>query len=124
MNQTPHFTKFMCFLILHFTHAFVSYFSVSCSYVFRILLTKRPLVGYGSVLAVAVLTMCLWKSSLGEGSSGILYHVPMEALICRALGKIYIELKKGQRSWMGVRLKQTWKLLDDENLPKIDEQVL
>jgi len=37
---------------------------------------------------------------------------------------IYSELKKGQRSWMEVESIQTWKLLDDEKLSKIDEQVL
>ncbi|KAI4970804.1 hypothetical protein ZWY2020_001718 [Hordeum vulgare] len=37
---------------------------------------------------------------------------------------IYTQLKKGHRSWMGVESIQTWKLLDDENLSKIDEQVL
>ncbi|TVU07746.1 hypothetical protein EJB05_41115 [Eragrostis curvula] len=37
---------------------------------------------------------------------------------------IYTELKKGQRSWAEVKSIQTWKLLDDEQLSKIDEQVL
>lgn len=37
---------------------------------------------------------------------------------------IYIELKNEQRSWTEVESIQTWKLLDDEKLSKIDEQVL
>ncbi|KAK3134452.1 hypothetical protein QOZ80_6AG0549410 [Eleusine coracana subsp. coracana] len=37
---------------------------------------------------------------------------------------IYSELKKGQRSWSEVKSIQTWKVLDDEKLSKIDEQVL
>nr|CAD1825452.1 unnamed protein product [Ananas comosus var. bracteatus] len=37
---------------------------------------------------------------------------------------IYAELKKGKESWMGVEMIRTWKLLDDENLSRIDEQVL
>lgn len=73
----------MCFLILYFVHAFVFYYFVSCSYVFRIQRTKRPLVGYGSDVVVALVTMCLWKTSLGEESLGNLYHVPIEGLICR-----------------------------------------
>uniref|UniRef100_A0A0A9EZJ1 Calcineurin-like phosphoesterase domain-containing protein n=1 Tax=Arundo donax TaxID=35708 RepID=A0A0A9EZJ1_ARUDO len=45
-------------------------------------------------------------------------HWPRRARI------IYSKLKKGQKSWMEVESIQTWKLLDDENLTKIDEQVL
>jgi hypothetical protein len=37
---------------------------------------------------------------------------------------IYSELKKGHMSWTEVESIQTWKVLDDENLSKIDEQVL
>uniref|UniRef100_A0A0E0ADW1 Calcineurin-like phosphoesterase domain-containing protein n=1 Tax=Oryza glumipatula TaxID=40148 RepID=A0A0E0ADW1_9ORYZ len=37
---------------------------------------------------------------------------------------IHTELKKGQKSWVEVESIHTWKLLDDEKLTKIDEQVL
>ncbi|GJM97553.1 hypothetical protein PR202_ga14488 [Eleusine coracana subsp. coracana] len=37
---------------------------------------------------------------------------------------IYSGLKKGQRSWSEVKSIRTWKVLDDEKLSKIDEQVL
>lgn len=45
-------------------------------------------------------------------------HWPRRARI------IYSELKKGQRSWLEVDSISTWKLLDDEKLSKIDEQVI
>lgn len=37
---------------------------------------------------------------------------------------ILAELEKGEKAWNGVERIKTWKRLDDENLSKIDEQVL
>ena len=55
---------------------------------------------------------------------GFGYHAYGRSDWPRRARVIYTELKKGQRSWMGVESIQTWKLLDDEKLTKIDEQVL
>ncbi|KAK1611852.1 hypothetical protein QYE76_035525 [Lolium multiflorum] len=55
---------------------------------------------------------------------GFGYHAYGRSGWPRRARVIHTQLKKGQRSWAGVESIQTWKLLDDEKLSKIDEQVL
>ena len=71
MNQTPNSTKFMCFVILYFAHAFVSYFFGFLFLSFLSPANQEALSG-------------IWFCSGG----GFGYHVPMEDLIGRGeLGK-------------------------------------
>jgi hypothetical protein len=55
---------------------------------------------------------------------GFGYHAYGRSGWPRRARVIHTELKKGQRSWLEVESIQTWKLLDDEKLSKIDEQIL
>ncbi|KAF6155643.1 hypothetical protein GIB67_034738 [Kingdonia uniflora] len=56
------------------------------------------------------------------GGSG--YHGYGRAGWLRRARVITTELQKGNNMWMGVRKIRTWKRLDDDDLSKIDEQVL
>ncbi|XP_039057946.1 probable inactive purple acid phosphatase 28 [Hibiscus syriacus] len=55
---------------------------------------------------------------------GFGYHGYGRAGLHRRARVILAELRKGDKEWMGVERITTWKRLDDENLSKIDEQVL
>ncbi|XVF47611.1 hypothetical protein PTKIN_Ptkin03bG0123900 [Pterospermum kingtungense] len=55
---------------------------------------------------------------------GFGYHGYGRAGLPRRARVILAELRKGDKAWMGVKRIKTWKRLDDENLSKIDEQVL
>ncbi|XP_077216699.1 purple acid phosphatase 28 [Tasmannia lanceolata] len=55
---------------------------------------------------------------------GFGYHAYGKAGWPRRARIILAELEKGEREWMGVERIKTWKRLDDENLSKIDQQVL
>ncbi|XVE71903.1 hypothetical protein DITRI_Ditri10aG0188800 [Diplodiscus trichospermus] len=55
---------------------------------------------------------------------GFGYHGYGRAGLPRRARVILAELRKGDKAWMGVERIKTWKRLDDENLSKIDEQVL
>ncbi|XP_010259863.1 PREDICTED: probable inactive purple acid phosphatase 28 isoform X2 [Nelumbo nucifera] len=55
---------------------------------------------------------------------GFGYHAYGKAGWPRRSRVVLVELAKGLRSWMGVERIKTWKRLDDENLSRIDEQVL
>ncbi|XP_012084986.1 probable inactive purple acid phosphatase 28 isoform X2 [Jatropha curcas] len=55
---------------------------------------------------------------------GFGYHGYGRAGWPRRARVILAELRKGEKSWMGVESIRTWKRLDDEKLSKIDEQVL
>ncbi|KAK8598012.1 hypothetical protein V6N13_095404 [Hibiscus sabdariffa] len=55
---------------------------------------------------------------------GFGYHGYGRAGLHRRARVILAELRKGDKEWMGVERIKTWKRLDDENLSKIDEQVL
>ncbi|WRX31559.1 Calcineurin-like phosphoesterase domain [Theobroma cacao] len=55
---------------------------------------------------------------------GFGYHGYGRAGLPRRARIILAELRKGNMAWMGVERIKTWKRLDDENLSKIDEQVL
>ncbi|XP_042482495.1 probable inactive purple acid phosphatase 28, partial [Macadamia integrifolia] len=57
-------------------------------------------------------------------SGGFGYHAYGKAGWPRRARIILAELGKGEKAWMGVERIKTWKCLDDENLSKIDEQVL
>ncbi|KAG9449208.1 hypothetical protein H6P81_009173 [Aristolochia fimbriata] len=55
---------------------------------------------------------------------GFGYHGYGKAGWHRRARVILAELRKGEKSWSGVEKIKTWKRLDDENLTKIDEQIL
>ncbi|KAE8735470.1 putative inactive purple acid phosphatase 28 [Hibiscus syriacus] len=55
---------------------------------------------------------------------GFGYHGYGRAGLHRRARVILAELRKGDKEWMGLERIKTWKRLDDENLNKIDEQVL
>lgn len=55
---------------------------------------------------------------------GIGYHGYGKVGWLRRARVILAELESGQKAWLGVQRIKTWKRLDDENLSKIDEQVL
>ncbi|KAB2033287.1 hypothetical protein E1A91_D04G009100v1 [Gossypium mustelinum] len=55
---------------------------------------------------------------------GFGYHGYGRIGLARRARVILAELRKGDKEWMGVERIKTWKRLDDENLSKIDEQVL
>ncbi|KAF8369401.1 hypothetical protein HHK36_013521 [Tetracentron sinense] len=55
---------------------------------------------------------------------GFGYHAYGRAGWPRRARIILAELEKGEKEWIGVNMIKTWKRLDDENLSKIDEQVL
>ncbi|KAJ4957388.1 hypothetical protein NE237_024499 [Protea cynaroides] len=55
---------------------------------------------------------------------GFGYHGYGKAGWPRRARIILAELGKGEKAWKGVKRIKTWKCLDDENLRKIDEQVL
>ncbi|KAB5551969.1 hypothetical protein DKX38_009280 [Salix brachista] len=55
---------------------------------------------------------------------GFGYHAYGIAGWPRRARVILAELEKGENSWMGMERIRTWKLLDDEKLSKLDEQVL
>ncbi|RWR75238.1 putative inactive purple acid phosphatase 28 isoform X1 [Cinnamomum micranthum f. kanehirae] len=55
---------------------------------------------------------------------GVGYHGYGKVGWPRRARVILAELESGQKAWMGVERIKTWKRLDDENLSRIDEQVL
>ncbi|XP_043711696.1 probable inactive purple acid phosphatase 28 isoform X2 [Telopea speciosissima] len=55
---------------------------------------------------------------------GFGYHAYGKAGWSRRARIILAELGRGEKAWMGVERIKTWKCLDDENLSKIDEQIL
>ncbi|KAI4335351.1 hypothetical protein L6164_014004 [Bauhinia variegata] len=55
---------------------------------------------------------------------GFGYHGYGKAGWPRRARIIVAQLEKGKNSWMGVESIKTWKRLDNENLSKIDEQIL
>lgn len=55
---------------------------------------------------------------------GFGYHGYGRTGLARRARVILAELRKGVKEWMGVERIKTWKRVDDENLSKIDEQVL
>ncbi|KAK1316265.1 putative inactive purple acid phosphatase 28 [Acorus calamus] len=55
---------------------------------------------------------------------GFGYHAYGRAGWHRRARVVNIELKRGEKTWLGVQRIQTWKRLDDANLTKFDEQVL
>ncbi|XP_038696190.1 probable inactive purple acid phosphatase 28 isoform X2 [Tripterygium wilfordii] len=55
---------------------------------------------------------------------GFGYHAYGRPGLPRRARVILAELEKGEKSWMGLKQIKTWKRLDDENLSKIEEQIL